>query len=195
MPTKRVPLLLRFKGEKKRFHLPFEKEGRELLMVSSHPTKKDHVLVWRKSKEALELMDWHHVSAYEAKLTEKGIQEEPKRVVGVIGDKEIPGPGSENAFDVFHINVEPRLRGKGLGTAAREHMISMGKQLDSEKFFFPRTEGHPREFYKQRGFDEGHEASMEDLNYSKRKGLVNLSKKLEEKGFKVLWAKHRKYKD
>jgi len=196
MPRKTVPVMLRIKGEKRRFHLPFERDRKELIMISSHPTKEDHVLVWRKRKEEFGEMDWHHVSAYEAKVTEKGIQEDPKkRVVSSIGDATPETPADTKVMDVFHVKVHPDLRGKGLGTAVREHMIAMGKNLETRGVYFPRTEDHPTEFYQERGFDKEHEARMEELDYCNREGLVDLSKKLEEKGFKVLWAKHRKYKD
>ena len=174
---------------------PLRKYKEKVVMVTSHPadkTGKKRVLVWREG----ELSKGNpSLYALEAELRKDGTIEE-------IPSREGPYPveiclnNKGNVMDVYHFGIEIPLRGRGLGTALREILIERAKKEGKREIAFPNSTGHKYEYYSKRGFEKTgrrHQASMKELEDKKSKDQTNWYKNLEESGFKIYWAKSKKY--
>ncbi|MFH0987156.1 MAG: hypothetical protein V1911_03880 [Candidatus Micrarchaeota archaeon] len=161
-------------------------------------TDKNRVLVWREGGHPGLFWreeshpGWYNIDAYEG-ILEQGKIKEGSQAVYSAAQKE----GDLLRIPDFEIDRKLRRTGGGYGTAAREIWIRKAKNLGAKGVQFPTGREHYPEFYKQRGFkaEERHTATLNDLDYSKRKPgeLVDWGKKLKDKGFKILWAKSRQY--
>jgi GNAT superfamily N-acetyltransferase len=192
----------------KKYQIPYKQGKIELVMVSNHPTEKNKILIWMKQehvwvrgeekKEGIKFGDY--LVAREA-VMEKG----KIHYTGTTGHmysfgRDVGADKRKRIIEVSDFYVDKGLRRAGVGTIFRELTIAESKRREAEEIEFPTGMAHYPEFYEQRGFKKrpgekgGFVATPGQLDYSKQKGLVNWGKKLEEKGFKIYWAKSSKYK-
>jgi len=175
---------------KRRYSVPFSKKvdptgqlrGR-VVMVTNNPADPAGVLVWREGSLKPGKV---FITAFAAKLGKTKINESPPEKMATL-DLAFDKTGRE--MNVFHLVLDPAIRRKGFGTAIREMMIQRARRGGHESIRFPTSESHPDQFYAERGFDSRHSANIGDLDYTRRPGLVDWGKQLEEKGFRIYWAK------
>lgn len=188
--------IVEVKIEGKTYQLPFKQQNKKVLMITNNPEVKGGVLVWLKGEEKVGSFYGHNLIAHQA-IPYKGKIEKVGGEAGYIysfGSNPKLNNKKSQFIDVTNFFIKPPFRKKGLGTAIREIVLSKARRTKVNRVDFPKGLDHHPEFYKERGFNRDHKATPEQLNYTKNLNLVEWSKKLEEKGFKIYWAKSSKFK-
>ena len=184
---------VKIKGKK--YQMPFKQGKVEVVMMTNHPTDKNRAMVWVKQKEKVGNVFGHSLIAREVLLEEGRIMyADPS---GHSYSFEV-GKKPKKSMDTSDFYIKPSFRKKGLGTVIREIIISEAKKRKVKEIEFPKGRAHHPEFYEERGFEQRrrkYTATIEQLDYSKNPNIqLDWSKKLEEKGFKIYWAKSGKFK-
>ncbi|NYZ79808.1 GNAT family N-acetyltransferase [Candidatus Micrarchaeota archaeon] len=187
---KRGSISARIEG--KRVVIPYERtflsygESRKPLMVSNVPGEKGKALVWMKA----EGKSGNHVYAVEFDVKSKAFNPTSSAISRTRDEAEQPLRGKFLVINdgkyqfVNHLIVDENRRGKGIGTAAVEILINEARIKGKETVAFPRTLGHPNEYYKKLGANEFNEVDLKKLNEKS----IEWPDVLKRKGFKIYWT-------